>query len=66
MGGDDAEALKKDVEDLQEAVFAATTKIYQKAQAEAEAAKAEGGEAAAEEDNVVDADYEVKDDEKKD
>ena len=66
MEGDDAEALKKDVEDLQEAVFAATTKIYQKAQAEAEAAKAEGGEAAAEEDNVVDADYEVKDDEKKD
>jgi len=64
--GEDSEALKKDVEELQEAVFAATTKIYQQAQAEAEAAKAEGeGAAAGEEENVVDADYEVKDDEEK-
>ncbi|WP_048151500.1 molecular chaperone DnaK [Methanolacinia paynteri] len=66
MEGEDIEALKKDVEELQEAVFAATTKIYQKAQAEAEAAKAgEGADAAGEDETVVDADYEVKDDEKK-
>lgn len=65
MEGEDTEALKKDVEELQEAVFAATTKIYQQAQAEAEAAKAEGEGAAGEDDNVVDADYEVKDDEEK-
>ena len=64
MEGEDIEAMKKDVEELQEAVFAATTKIYQKAQAEAEAAKGEGTDAA-EEETVVDADYEVKDDEKK-
>ena len=63
--GEDTEALKKDVEELQEAVFAATTKIYQQAQAEAEAAKAEGEGAAGEDENVVDADYEVKDDEEK-
>lgn len=64
--GDDAEVLKKDVEELQEAVFGATTKIYQKAQAEAEAAKAEGGEGSSgQDDDVVDADYEMKDDEKK-
>ncbi|MBN1431791.1 MAG: molecular chaperone DnaK [Methanomicrobiaceae archaeon] len=65
MEGEDPEALKKDVEELQEAVFAATTKIYQQAQAEAEAAKAEGEGAAGEDENVVDADYEVKDDEEK-
>lgn len=65
MEGDDLEALKKDVEELQEAVFAATTKIYQKAQAEAEAAKAGGEGAAGGDENVVDADYEVKDDDEK-
>jgi molecular chaperone DnaK len=65
MEGSDIEALKKVVEELQEALFAATTKIYQKAQAEAESAKTEGEGAAGEDDNVVDADYEVKDDEKK-
>ncbi|ADN35446.1 chaperone protein DnaK [Methanolacinia petrolearia DSM 11571] len=65
MEGEDIEALKKDVEELQEAVFAATTKIYQKAQAEAEAAKAGEAGSAGEDETVVDADYEVKDDEKK-
>ncbi|MDD4126102.1 MAG: molecular chaperone DnaK, partial [Methanomicrobium sp.] len=66
--GTDLEAIKKDVEELTESVFAASTKMYQKAAAEAEASKAEGGEgagAAPEDDNVVDADYEVKDDDKK-
>lgn len=65
MEGDDLEVLKKDVEELQEAVFAATTKIYQQAQAEAEASKTDGEGASEEDENVVDADFEVKDDEKK-
>ncbi|MDD3977601.1 MAG: molecular chaperone DnaK [Methanomicrobium sp.] len=63
--GTDLDAIKKDVEGLTESVFSASTKMYQKAAAEAEAAKAEGGEASGAEsgdDNVVDADYEVKDD----
>ena len=63
--GTDLDAIKKDVEELTESVFSASTKMYQKAAAEAEAAKAEGGEASGAEsgdDNVVDADYEVKDD----
>ncbi|MBN2733637.1 MAG: molecular chaperone DnaK [Methanomicrobiaceae archaeon] len=65
--GTDLEAIKKDVDELTEIVFAASTKMYQKAAAEAEASKAEGGEGAKEapdDDNVVDADYEVKDDKK--
>ncbi|WOF16580.1 molecular chaperone DnaK [Methanoplanus sp. FWC-SCC4] len=62
---DDLEAIKKDVEELTEAVFSASTKMYQKA-AEAEAAKEQGGEAAKDtaDEDVVDADYEVKDDKK--
>jgi len=63
--GDDTEAIKKSTEELTEAFYAVTTKIYQ---AEAEAAKA--GEANPEEntkqdDNVVDADFKVEEDEKK-
>ncbi|MBR6012135.1 MAG: molecular chaperone DnaK [Methanomicrobium sp.] len=63
--GNDVDAIKKDVEELQEAVFAASTKMYQKAAAEAEANKAkEGGNATEQksDDTVVDADFKVKDD----
>ncbi|MBQ3718911.1 MAG: molecular chaperone DnaK, partial [Methanomicrobium sp.] len=63
--GTDIDAIKKDVEELQEAVFAASTKMYQKAAAEAEANKAkEGGNAEEKksDDTVVDADFKVKDD----
>ncbi|UUX93520.1 molecular chaperone DnaK [Methanoplanus endosymbiosus] len=66
---DDVEAIKKDTEELTEAVFAASTKLYQKAAAEAEAAKGQEGEgtsgAQAEDDTVFDADYEVKNDSEK-
>ncbi|MDD4299297.1 MAG: molecular chaperone DnaK [Methanomicrobium sp.] len=67
--GTDTEAIKKDVEELTESVFAASTKMYQKAAAEAEASKAKDGEgtdAGSADENVVDADYEVKDDKKND
>ena len=64
------EAIKEKMDALQEAVFAATSKIYQKVQEEqkaAEAAKgASGNDAKSDpsksDDNVVDADYEVKKD----
>ncbi|MGH4050992.1 MAG: molecular chaperone DnaK [Clostridium sp.] len=65
--GEDTAATKKSTEELTEAFYAVTTKIYQ---AEAEAAKgAEGsdqGEAKeAQDDNVVDADFKVDEDDKK-
>ena len=66
--GEDTEAIKKSTEELTEAFYAVTTKIYQ---AEAEQAKGaeqgEGsnGENAEHDDNVVDADYKVDEDEKK-
>ncbi|MGH4139318.1 molecular chaperone DnaK [Clostridium sp.] len=67
--GEDIEAIKKSTEELTEAFYAVTTKIYQ---AEAEQAKgAEGAEQgnpegnAEHDDNVVDADYKVEDDEEK-
>ncbi len=68
LEGEDIEAIRKAMEDLTEAVFSITTKLYQKAQAEQAAAGAQpggdaapGGSAAGEKDeNVVDADYEVK------
>ena len=63
--GDDTEAIKKSTEELTEAFYAVTTKIYQ---AEAESAKAQGenpGENPKEDDNVVDADFKVEEDEKK-
>ena len=66
--GEDTEATKKSTEELTEAFYAVTTKIYQ---AEAEASKAQGEgqdnatENAQQDDNVVDADYKVEEDEKK-
>jgi len=67
LEGDNNEEIKKSLETLTEAVYAATTKIYQKIQAE-QAAKQPGdagapGSSEAEkpqDDNVVNADYKVK------
>lgn len=69
--GEDIAAIKKATEELTEAFYAVTTKIYQ---AEAEAAKDQGAGQqdpnnadgnAQQDDNVVDADYKVEEDEKK-
>ncbi len=58
LEGDDLEAIKQKMDALTEAVYALTTKMYQQAQAAAQQQKAE--ETAKKGDNVVDADYEVK------
>ncbi|MEA2034742.1 MAG: molecular chaperone DnaK [Euryarchaeota archaeon] len=70
LEGDDTELIKKEMEALTEPVYAETTKMYQEAQAaaEAEAEKAsqtEGSATTTDDDNVVDADFEVRDEEKK-
>ncbi|MBZ9636102.1 molecular chaperone DnaK [Clostridium sp. FP1] len=66
--GEDTEAIKKSTEELTEAFYAVTTKIYQ---AEAEQAQGQGaqdqepgnmGGNAAHDDNVVDADFKVEED----
>jgi len=73
LPGEDLDAIKKAMESLTEAVYAATTKIYQKIQAEQQAAAQQqpggapggAGQAPGQEpkndDNVVNADYKVKD-----
>ena len=68
LESDDTELIKKEMESLTEPVYAETTKMYQEAQAAAEAEKAsqaEGSATTTGDDNVVDADFEVKDEEKK-
>ncbi|ACL17632.1 molecular chaperone DnaK [Methanosphaerula palustris] len=60
---DDLEAIKKEMEPLTEAVYGATTKIYQKAQAaaaEQQATAGSEGTSQKQDDTVVDADYKVK------
>ncbi len=61
---DDIEAMRREMEALSEAVYAATTKLYQKAQAEAAASQPTGSTetpgAAPKDDTVVDADFNVK------
>ena len=52
----DSEKIKTEVEALTEAVFAATTKIYQKVQEEQQANQA-SSDTTAQDDDVVDADY---------
>ena len=59
LESDDSEKIAKEMETLTEAVFAATTKIYQQAQAEAQQQQQAGAETKTD-DTVVDADYEVK------
>jgi molecular chaperone DnaK len=65
-GGDDLEAIKKTTEELTEALYAVSSKIYQAEAAQGQAGEAEeaqGGDGGyAEKDNVVDADYKVEDD----
>jgi len=63
LAADNTEEIKKQMETLTEAVYAVTTKIYQKAQAEREAAGGggSGGKAEKQDDTVVDADYTMKD-----
>ena len=64
--GKDIEAIKAKTETLQEAVYPISTALYQKAQEQSQ--QAAGGEKTADvkdpDDTVVDADYEVVDDEK--
>ena len=54
---EDVEKIKTEVETLTEAVFAATTKIYQKVQQEQQEKENQGSSENADDDNVVDADY---------
>lgn len=70
LEGKDSEAIKSKTEALQEAVYPISTAMYQKAQQQAQQAQqAAGGEgtpdAKGPDDTVVDADYEVVDDEKR-
>ena len=60
LEGTDSEAIKKAMEDLTEAVYGVTTKIYQKVQQEQAAQEAESdgtGSSGPADDNVVDADF---------
>jgi len=69
LGDDNNDEIKKSMETLTEAVYAATTKIYQKVQAEQAQAQQTGAAGAdpahqqedKNDDNVVNADYKVKD-----
>jgi molecular chaperone DnaK len=69
VGEDNLDEIKKSMETLTEAVYAATTKIYQKIQEEQAASQQAGAGAGADssqqdpktDDNVVNADYKVKD-----
>ncbi len=69
LEGEDIEEIKAKTEALQEAVYEVSALLYQKAQEEAaqaqEAGEAGTADAKGPEDTVVDADYEVVDDEKK-
>lgn len=64
--GEDLEAIKKATEELTEALYAVSSKIYQAEAAQGQGAEAQGDQGAeggyAERDNVVDADYKVEDD----
>ncbi len=64
--GDDLEAIKKTTEELTEALYAVSSKIYQAEAAQEQAGEAQGAQGEeggyADKDNVVDADYKVEDD----
>jgi molecular chaperone DnaK len=65
LAEDDLESIKKSMEALTESVYAATTKLYQKMQAEQATQQQEGTGASPDQgkqadDNVVNADYKVK------
>ena len=70
LESDSSDDIKAKMETLTEAVYTITTKIYQKVQAERQAKESQaggaagagaGGSAGGSDDNVVDADYKVKD-----
>lgn len=69
LEADNSDEINAKMESLTEAVYSITTKIYQKVQAERQAKEAEAGQAGAgsggspegKDENVVDADYKVKD-----
>ncbi len=67
LEGKDSEAIKSKTEALQEAVYPISTAMYQKAQQaqQAEGGAAESHDAKGPDETVVDADYEVVDDEKR-
>ncbi len=67
LEGQDSEDIKAKTETLQEAVYPISTAMYQRAQEQAQQAAGEAGSADAKgpDDTVVDADYEVVDDEKR-
>ncbi len=65
LEGSDIEAIKNAVEELEQVVQQLSVKLYEKAAQEAQQAQAETKDEKAK-DDVVDADYEVVDDEKKD
>ncbi len=66
LEGKDSEAIKSKTEALQEAVYPISTAMYQKAQQAQQAAGGAGStDAKGPDDTVVDADYEVVDDEKR-
>ncbi|MGA9189426.1 MAG: molecular chaperone DnaK [Methanosarcina sp.] len=66
LEGKDSEAIKTKTEALQEAVYPISTAIYQKAQEQAQQASEAGStDAKGPDETVVDADYEVVDDEKR-
>lgn len=68
LEGKDSEAIKSKTEALQEAVYPISTAMYQKAQQQAQQAEggaAESPDAKGPDETVVDADYEVVDDEKR-
>ena len=71
IAGDDIEAIKSKTEELEKVVQEIGAKIYQQAQAEAQAQQAAGQDpnagaqaqdAPSDDDDTIDADYEVKDD----
>ncbi len=68
VGGNDIEDIKNKTEELTKPLYELTTAMYQKAQAEGQGSPGEGagpggeGTPGGEDENVVDADYEVKDD----
>ncbi|HSN57875.1 MAG TPA: Hsp70 family protein, partial [Clostridiaceae bacterium] len=68
--GEDLEAIKKATEELTEALYAVSSKIYQAEAAQGQGAEGQGEQGAeggyAESDNVVDADYKVEDDKAED
>ncbi len=57
LDGDDLEAIKREMDELTEAVYAVTTKMYQQAQAQSQTQAEQAGQ---KDENVVDAEYEVK------